>query len=314
MQLIKHRFDYDRISQWLLKCPHSNILQTAAYAFTVRDIDKLTSVLYAIMDGDKQIGFFIAQHTAFLCDRFGVFIIDRGPLWFEGENIDDNHRRFITALHKHFPPRLFRPRRFTPEIENTETIKKYMLESGWKHNKGTPDYHSRWLDIDNDDETLMNGMQGKWRNALRKNLKAATAPHIDDRGETVMEFITLYEKDKLEKGYNGPSPQMMKTLLDYAFADQSAIIVHQYDGETLLGMAAFVMHGTCATYQTAFQTQQGRDVNSTYGLIWHAIGAMRERGITQLDLGGMNEDHAGGVSHFKKGIGGLDYHLIGQYH
>ena len=56
---------------------------------------------------------------------------------------------------------------------------------------------------------------------------------------------------------------------------------------------------------------RGREVSVGNFVYWEAIMAMKKAGRRWLDLGGYYSSDAFG--HFKQGMGGTEYNLIGEY-
>ena len=84
------------------------------------------------------------------------------------------------------------------------------------------------------------------------------------------------------------------------------------DGEPVAGILIFT-HGKSATYQVAWTNEAGREHRAHHLLLWHTILELKERDITWLDAGGINPEHAEGVTRFKRGLGGDEFELIGFY-
>jgi lipid II:glycine glycyltransferase (peptidoglycan interpeptide bridge formation enzyme) len=66
----------------------------------------------------------------------------------------------------------------------------------------------------------------------------------------------------------------------------------------------FLIHGEAATYQVGWNGDVGREQNAHNLILWRAIEELRERGVRQLDLGGVNTTRSAGIARFKMGTGG----------
>ncbi len=66
----------------------------------------------------------------------------------------------------------------------------------------------------------------------------------------------------------------------------------------------FLIHGEAATYQVGWSGDVGREHNAHNLILWRAIEELRERGVRQLDLGGVNTTRSAGIARFKMGTGG----------
>ena len=72
-------------------------------------------------------------------------------------------------------------------------------------------------------------------------------------------------------------------------------------------------HGRGATYAMGWSNAAGRLVNAHYRLLWRAIAELKQRGVTQLDLGGVDTERGAGVARFKLGLNGEVFTLAGSF-
>lgn len=314
MRFIHHPFSPALINEWLQYAAFSTITHSPAYALYERQANHRPSSLYAVHEGDKQIGFFIAQENRFLWDRAGFFILDRGPIWLNGYGDINHQKQFADCLNQHVPPRRFRPRRFIPEYSSSPSMIPYLIENGWVLNTHIAPYETSCIDLTRDNDDLLAAMKPRFRGSLNKANKAGLELVCDTRGEYLDRLLALYAHDKAAKGYHGPSEGLSRLLFKASFENKQAVILAAKRQDRLLGLCGFLLHGQTATYQIGVQTQDGRLYQSTAWLLWHAVLTLRTHGINQLDLGGLNETEAKGVSDFKRGMGGRTVRLIGQFH
>ena len=83
----------------------------------------------------------------------------------------------------------------------------------------------------------------------------------------------------------------------------------------VLAVAAmlFLRHGRLASYYIGWADEAGRKLNAHNRLLWQAMVALRQQGVTDLDLGGINTHDLPGISRFKLGTGGRVLTLAGTY-
>jgi lipid II:glycine glycyltransferase (peptidoglycan interpeptide bridge formation enzyme) len=84
-------------------------------------------------------------------------------------------------------------------------------------------------------------------------------------------------------------------------------------GNKALAAAAILCHGKAATYQVGWSSRAGREASANHLLLWQALGLLKDKGITDFDLGGVNDDTAKGIKQFKAGLGGDLQRLAGLY-
>ena len=80
----------------------------------------------------------------------------------------------------------------------------------------------------------------------------------------------------------------------------------------MIAAVMIFIHGRGATYQAGWTTPYGRDKGAHHLLLWQAIVALKQRGVTSFDLGGHTHDNEG-LMRFKQGLGGHEITLIGSY-
>jgi lipid II:glycine glycyltransferase (peptidoglycan interpeptide bridge formation enzyme) len=75
----------------------------------------------------------------------------------------------------------------------------------------------------------------------------------------------------------------------------------------------FLVHGSTATYHLGWADDAGREHSAHNLLLWQACSLLAERGVQQLDLGGVNTQSNPGLARFKLGAGGRVVTWAGTY-
>jgi hypothetical protein len=161
---------------------------------------------------------------------------------------------------------------------------------------------------------LRAGLKKNWRSALTKAEKQDGVSV--NWGITTADyrlFLQEYAADKAAKGYDGPSVELLMALAR-SFLPQGKIRFGRVvkDGQAI-ATVLLLKHGTSATYQVGWTSDEGRHLGAQNLLLWHAMLALKKDGITELDLGGINEDTAKGVKKFKEAMGGRIMRLGALY-
>ena len=161
------------------------------------------------------------------------------------------------------------------------------------------------------DEMEKNLKKG-WKSGLRKSRKNKLKYTADYTRPGFRLFLRGYKRDKSLKKYRGPSVLFLINLRKHARREDVLMLEAWHEGQLVAGQF-FVRHGQAATYLVGWTTPAGRDVAAHNGLLFDAaLPALKKRGITTLDLGGLSKNnHA--LNHFKKGLGGEVYELAGQW-
>lgn len=304
--------DYEAL---LDRVDKSNLLQGYDYAYAIRMHQNLFPQLSVIKEGDKEIGFFQLHHASTFFGLFHVLTLDRGPLWFDGHGTKEEIVEFIKLLNKKFPDRIGRVRRFTPEIEHNSNKGNAALfkKHGWEQKTDIQPYKTIYLDISKKLEDIRDAFNPKWRNHLNKSEKSHLNCHEDTTGSLIETLIHHYVLDKEAKGYEGPSPELLLPLFQCAATNGNLLILSAHTENEIVAMIGIIKHGKTATYQIGWTTAKGRETQAHYLLLWNAIRALKKDKIVYFDLGGINEEHAGGVTQFKNGMSGKEVKLIGQF-
>ena len=173
----------------------------------------------------------------------------------------------------------------------------------------------------NENELLAN-LIGKWRNMLRKAQKFNLCIKCyNGTSDKVLEVIEAYKTFQYKKKFTGISEKLLISLskqksdnwsfkLYLAYSNQKdAALFKEPDGVLIS-----VVSGNVATYLLGFTNNAGRKYNSNYLMLWQAIIDAKNIGCNWFDLGGLNANTPIGVAHFKYGVNGIKYDLIGEYY
>lgn len=291
----------------------STLLQSRAYADALCPPMGQRPLRALIRIDGAVAGLVQLQEAAIIRRAIHALILDRGPLWCEGFGSLTQTAAFFTTLCQAFPQRPGRRRRLLPEVplRQRDAVAKV---ADMKRVIESQPYQTIWCDLTGSETDLRARLKPKWRNMLNKAERGQLQVRWDWTGAALPMFLGGYTPDKQAKGYAGASP---KTLIHLAkgFAPQQAMgIAHVQGpaGDVLAGVLVFV-HGRAATYQAGWVTEVGRASAANHMALWDTLRQLRSRGVTDLDLGGVNDAAAAGVKRFKSGLGGELVELVGQF-
>jgi hypothetical protein len=240
-----------------------------------------------------------------------AFSLDRGPLWFSGFGGAMHIKAFCDELNRQFPRRFGRRRRIIPELPKSPSAAGLVRQAGLV--PSGPDYTTVWLDLTPALDDLRAGLKGNWRNHLNKAEKGPLSVEWRTDSETMAELVAGYQADQAARAYPGPAPRVVRAM-GRGFAEKG----HALIGRALLDNRAvasilILCHGCSATYQVGWSDTDGRRHGGHYRLLWSAMETLKNKGISDFDLGGLNDDKAEGVSAFKDGMGGQRVTLAGLF-
>lgn len=276
----------------------SSLLQSPAYGLAMQDYEGQVPRFGMILINDTEAGLVQVLEMKALGGWIHTVALDRGPLWFEGFGGEADWSAFLKTLRTEYPRRFGRVMRFIPEASTLPPTRDFKR-------RGSAGYQTIWLDLRIGAESLRAELEKKWRNALAKAERSEAVTEWDDTGRDVPWLLKCYQLDKAHKNYDGASPELLR-----AMERQGARILTGRVGND--AGVLFILHGQSATYQIGWSGAAGRDMNAHNLLLWNALHQLKDRGIKDLDLGGINDD-AQGLKGFKEGLGGETATLAGVF-
>lgn len=237
--------------------------------------------------------------------RMGLFTLGqvlRGPL-FHRPVMPEDRIAAMTQAAARYP--LGKLKRFSilPELPDGPAAVGMMSDAGF--HRAMEGYETAWLDLSVDLESLRAGLRQNFRNQLVQSEKKALSVTIE---EDPRPLLGQYETHRSDARYAAPEATLLAAL-----PDRDLLCLAARDDAEVVGGVLMVLHGRAATYQVGWTSDAGRAVHANNLLLWRAVEILRERGIRHLDLGGMEDNTAPGVAHFKRGLGGETYTLPGTY-
>jgi hypothetical protein len=243
----------------------------------------------------------LAQITARSFALLGRFAVcTHGPVWGSDVSADDKrgaYRLMKKALPQGWPRLLV----FTPdEAEAPKGLRRVMTGDA-----------TVLIDLTRDEAALRAGMESSWRNKLSKAERSDL--QVQKAGLKPAQYRWLLEaeqKQRQKRGYRAMPLEMTERWQDAkaegAGGDKGAgIAVFRADlkRDAAAGML-FLIHGKRATYHVGWTSEEGR-TNAAHNLIlWTAMKDLKARGVTALDLGGVNTQSGAGIARFKLEAGG----------
>lgn len=249
----------------------------------------------------------------------GVARLNRGPLLISTKQcVDEKINRLDILAHI---KKVAKKRRWwffyiAPEIKLTEAYQKEdLINLGYKERDSNLAWGSSLVSLKSEEE-LMVDLKGKWRNLLKKSQKSdlVIRSKISNQSE-IKKLIDFYSQVKKQNNFTGISSNLLRCLSEQEGENWkfNYYIAEQLESSELAGMLVCVIHGDTATYLIGNTTDLGRKTNANYSLLWKAIIDSKNFGCKWFDLGGFNSNTPRGIRHFKEGLRGEVYNLIGEY-
>lgn len=177
------------------------------------------------------------------------------------------------------------------------------------------------IDLTKGEEKLLEAMHPKTRYNIRlaekKNVTIRTMDS-ESRLNAVDTFYKLSEETAKRNGIKIYDKGYYDKLINY-FGDNKKNIklklyFAEHGGKPLATIMA-VYFGETATYLHGASADEGRELMANYLLQWTVMAEAKRDGYKTYDLWGANENNTAwaGITRFKKGFGGREYHFIGTW-
>lgn len=304
---------YSAWEERFLRVQRPTLLQHFPYAKAERLVNQRSARNGVIKIDGEEVGLVQVGEAALFGKLLHVVSLDRGPLWFPKCDTLENIGLFFAEFRRQFPRRLGRKVRILPEVDDGGLNRSVLAEAGLIRNEQFEGYQTLWLDLRANPDKLRGRMDSDFRRMLAKSEKSDLDISEDWSGLSADGFLGAYEADKAQKGYSGPSRQILEALLKFMVGRKEALILTaEISGELVAGVMLLV-HGSAATYQVGFNLEAGRKAAAHHALLWRGLLALKDRGVLDFDLGGVNEAGARGVAKFKRQLGGRAVTLAGFY-
>lgn len=302
----------DEWDKTFASCQRTSLLQSYDYGYTMATINQQKPRWGLIKINGEHAGLVQILEAGVLGNLIHAVLLDMGPVWLKGFGSAAHLHAFFTEFNRQFPRRFGRKRRILPSIEQSDSATKLFEKLGFKP-KPTPSYQTVWLDLRPGLDTLRAGLKSKWRNSLNKAEKSNLKIEWDDTTEHLSWLITEYNADRAIKNYDGVSAKTLRALAHNFKRNQNVIIARAVLDKLPVAAIMVFIHGSSATYQISWTSEDGKKHAAHNLLLWSSFQYLKEHGITDFDLGGINDETAKGVKKFKEGIGGQSTTYLGHY-
>lgn len=275
-------------------------------------------------DGGRTIG--MVQAFVRRVPALGRFVrIVRGPLFVPGTPRDDRDAA-LALIRTHYPWRERCLLWWLPELNGGAESETAMARLGMR--PMMTGYSSIRCDLRPSPDRLRSQLDGKWRNTLKAAEKSALLMETSSvaagtwNDEAFAALMAEHAQHRLEIGFGGPDAKFYAAFAEAAKTarpdDEDALLfwahagTHQGRVRPIAGILV-LRHGHAATYAMGWSNEAGRLVKAHYRLLWQAALTLRDLGVTDFDLGGVDTQRGAGVARFKLGLNGSVFTLAGSY-
>jgi hypothetical protein len=205
-----------------------------------------------------------------------------------------------------------------PEIPDSEGVRRELKTLGLRR-RSDPVWASGRLALTTDEKVLLMGLDGKWRNCMRKGCRLGVSVmhhdgNLTNPDQLVREYLALQQRNN----FKGLPETLLRSLAGQTGAGWQfnlflAKDTNAQEEKEPIGMLVTVRHGDSATYLIGACNDRGRQMQANSVLLWEAILHAKRSGCAWFDIGGLNENTPKGIAKFKKGLNAVPYGLAGEW-
>jgi len=316
---IKEIFKEDYEVLWEMVC-RANLLQSYEYGVAKEVAEKWKAKRFLIQEKDGKPLALVQVLLKTLPLIGGIARINRGPLLIGEYNEVEEIGYKLTSLKLILSEA--RRRKWwavlvAPELPDVTEVRNALFSLGLKP-VNRPSWGSGLINLQNTEEDILMGLDGKWRNCLRKGIRLGVATNLSGFSNNEIEWLNrTYKAFQSNKGFSGLSEKLLKNLLVQRGRSWHFNILFAFENDDKLdepiGAIVAIKHGDTATYLIGITNEMGRKLQANYVLLWKAILDSKDRGCKWFDIGGLSETTPKGVAEFKKGLKAIPYRLVGEW-
>ena len=245
----------------------------------------------------------------------GLVWINRVP-FLKNRNIaqSDMYVDMLRELKKYWVEKKKMYLRIAPPLMASDENYAIFEKAGYLRATETNGWASEIVDLSRSTEELRKGLQQKWRNCLNKAERLEVTCETGSSDVLMDEVLDDYKALLDNIGFKANlSPELVRTMQDLLpDSRKMSVFAGRQDGEKL-GSILIATYGETCMYLIGATNNAGRKVNANHYLIWNAVCEMKKRGFRWFDLGGAHLDNTPpGILHFKRGLKGKSYQLMGE--
>lgn len=242
----------------------------------------------------------------------GIVWIAAGPM-VQPEATSEGLEAVFAALRTHAEQsgHILRLRLPASTLRDVPSVDRLAAQTGFASTDRSSPYQTVIIDCDQDEDTLMRALHGKWRNPLRNALKSGMGLEVRPIADCTDRFHSLYQKVQAAKGFSPDIPPEFYYHLKGT--DFSHDVLFARHGSMDIGAMTIGRTGTNGVYLFGATSEAGRRLNAGHYLMWQAILHCKAHGLRWFDLGGIDADSNPSVTRFKLRTGGTEVIAAGPY-
>ena len=305
---------------WIL-CQHTNLLQSWQYGEAKEQAEGWQAQRFLIVN-EKAQAIALAQVLTRVLPFFGgIARLNRGPLLLVNHPVVAEVPLKLAALQvllKEAHRRRWWLLQAAPELPDTTSARLGLQALGFKK-IAAPAWASARMSLKTNEQALLMGLNGKWRNCMRKGVRlGVTVSHQECKDEALTLLMRSYIGIQSRRGFLGLSKKLIRALAvqrgsQWQFNLFIARDINMAERDEPLGTLVTVRSGDTELYFIGSTNDKGRQMQANSVLLWQAILHAKQSGCGWFDVGGLSEATPKGIAEFKKGINAVPYKCAGEW-
>jgi len=286
--------------------------QTWAYGEAMRSLGTVVRRVRVTSADNETIAIAQILHRNLL-GYLGFASCSRGPIWSPRAQGDTALRQeCLIEIRKAVRNRLLYVTAFTPEFDDRSTGAGAEYAGFRRVMTGLS---TVVLDLTRSPADIRAAMETRWRNRLSHAERHWRGDlNVGSSLSGLRNLLRLEEQQRSARKFSGLPVSLVEKYVEAAGTTHPAFVMARANQKNDLQAAMlFMLHADRATYHIGWANEAARKSNLHNLLLWSSLPALRERGITELDLGVINTRSLPGISRFKLGTGGRTITLPGTY-
>ena len=317
IKLVKRKFTQQEWFDILMNFQDLNLMQTWEFAQAKAIIYSWRVERFIFQDGENIIGALQALVKPMPIIGGGLVWINQGPLWRRSAKGDFSlFIKMLKEISRYWVERQHFYVRIAPPIFNKKQFTEEVESIGYNLVGKSPGWSSEKLDLFKTKEQLRKQFKQKWRTDLNGSERSGAECVVGTSKELFHEFLSHYGPFiKNMKLSTRITPKFLYKLQSLLPKNRKAWVFEgRFQGELLGGLLMVGYGDTCIALAGSNPNEKGRKLRSGNLVWWHAILKMKELGYRWFDVGGADPILTPkGILHFKAGLRGTPYQLLGEF-
>ncbi|MFH1596492.1 MAG: GNAT family N-acetyltransferase [Pseudomonadota bacterium] len=316
MRLVQGNFSQEEWTALVTRFQDLSLMQTWEYGEAKAQTGPWKVARLVWLEEDNPVGACQAMVRTLPVLRGGLVWVNRGPLWRRRGEAGGTKLLFqmLAELKRFWVDEGRMYLRLALPIELDEGSGNFPLPPGYAWVPEARGWASARLNLSNPIDLLFQKLHQKWRNSLSKARRLDLSVEYGATDQIFHQIINEYENHLTANPYaTSISPDFLRILQRLLPQERKLWGVWGMHQGRPLGGILITRYGYLCEYIVGAVNTAGRAVNAGNFMLWQAMSEMKRLGYHWLDLGGFDPVKTPpGIYHFKSGLGGTPYRLVGE--